>query len=106
MTFTITLNWWLWLPLVASLVLLCGGLWADRVWQELEGTIIAAFLCLVSWLAILYGRYEPWFVFPVMTTIWLAWSARGDGFDQEGRRFVACVVIVAWALVLYGRLTA
>lgn len=109
MTFTITLDYWLMLPLAITAVLLAGGLWLDRpCWEEVEGTLIALVACVLLWVPVLYGRYERWLVMPALFTLYIAWAIFKDRSEARLPGVAVALKLLAglWALVLYGRFTA
>lgn len=110
MTLSFTLHWWMALPIFMTLLLLAGGLWADRFAIDrvidFTGTLFALALSLACWTAILYGRYERWSVVPILFTAAVVWQARREKLKYEARWIVFCILIAGWLLVAYGRLTA
>jgi hypothetical protein len=103
------LDWWLVLPLLITIILIAGGLWMDIPdILDMEGTIVALLIAAPCWAAILYGRYEPWLVLPIIYTVYalgVAYSDRKD-MGREGLKFLATALIFVWTLLIYGRLTA
>ncbi|HQR97616.1 MULTISPECIES: hypothetical protein [unclassified Polaromonas] len=110
MTFTITVPFWTMLPLALCLAVLAAGLWIDLAAigsaLDYDCSLIAIVLCLVCWVLVLYGRYEPWLVLPVLVTTILIFQAWRERLKREARRIVASILVAAWLLVVYGRLTA
>lgn len=109
MTFTITLQWWVVLPLLLTMLLLAGGLWLDGghlAVFELEGTVLAVVLALIGWAAIFYGRYEHWLVLPTFATASMLWQGWREKSDRDAWKSLATIFGTGWVLVLYGRLTA
>lgn len=109
MNLTITLSLWTVLPLVLSIVLLAVVAWVSFNDDDIGGTLgllIGVVLLCCLWAPILYGRYEPWLVVPVIFTIYFALTAWREEFRRDDLPFVALFVLVPWYLVIYGRLTA